>query len=868
MADQVEVDIRVNVQDGELAGLKDKIKKAGNEGEKAFKKMESTSGSCLTSFMGNLNLTENQLRTLEDLTRTWGDAFDFNKAKLERLGVDTESLRGKIQLVGNTITSYMGTKWNTVNAKVSEVANSIKTKLGGAINSVKSRFSGLTAGFKNLQASANNAGKGMGFLRSTASMTVGMIGYDLVMGMSNAARESINAAGKMEAFGKRLGMTSSEIQSFSAECDKLQKDFKKVDMRAVGASAEELGVKLNIPKGQMGELTKMTAVMSSAFVNEGRTQEDAILAVSDAMDGQFKRLQELGITQDKLKANGWNGNLEDTNSLMQAMNKTMDEMGFTETAQGIYTLDDAYKALEVAGGRLLADVLIPLTPVITGMVDVVVSGIDTIKQVVGGLKSAWDSLPDWAQYAIGITGFALAIGGLVSYIGMAVTAAGGLAAFIGGLLGPLGTVITVIGGISWPIVAAVAAVAALGVAIYELGKYFGWWSDVSSMFDAIVAGLQRMWDAFINHPDVQAVIQALGDAWNWLCDALQPVIQWLGEIWDTIFPPGAAGQVDAVGTILETLGAIWNALTMPIKLVIAGVKAFFQLLGMASDAGGDAFNTIYETLSSVWEVIQFIGAQVFNLFLPVINGLQVITSVIQGMFTGQIGILDGLMIIGQTVANMFVGFWSALGNLFLQGFMTVANYVAQGIMNIWNSFLGFLAQLATIPGQVWAYLMNVVSRVVSWASNMVSKAQSAATNFVNSIINGIANLPSRFRQSIDRVLTELGNWGKQMVDKAAQIMRDVANYIGQITGLTGASYEGFNINSDIGYSGFSSNDIGVTGVNTGGMLNNSLGTISTANNSKLTINNNFSGIIEEPAADFITSKVNEKIKKQIITRGL
>lgn len=219
-------------------------------------------------------------------------------------------------------------------------------------------------GFGGLGNGAKTAGGGLGFLRTAASMTVGMIGFDLVNSMVQGARESINAAASFERFGQRLGMTEGELQQFHGAVDKMQDSFRKVDMNAVGAAALEMGVKLKLPKASMDELTKTTAVMSSAFVKEGRTQEDAILAVSDAMDGQFRRLQEIGISQDMLMKNGWDGDINNKTGLLQAMNKTLDDMGFTQTAQEIVTLDDAWAALTVTGSQLIQSVLVPITPII------------------------------------------------------------------------------------------------------------------------------------------------------------------------------------------------------------------------------------------------------------------------------------------------------------------------------------------------------------------------------------------------------------------------------------------------------------------------------------------------------------------------
>ena len=285
----------------------------------------------------------------------------------------------------NKIVNFSSTAKNRISQAFTSATSSAKGKLAELDNSIAQ----ARAKLNQFSASAKSAGGGLRFLRSAASMTVGMIGYDLVNSMAQSARESINAAGNFQAFGKRMNMSQSEIDSFSQHCDKLQQSFKKVDMKAVGASALEMGVKLKLPKESMEELTKTTAVMSSAFVKEGRTQEEAILAVSDAMDGQFRRLQELGISQDQLKNNGWDGDINNKTSLLQAMNKTLDEMGFTDTAMQVNTLDEAYQMLSVSGGQLLSSILIPLTPTLVGIAIAVVGVIDGIKTFIGQLQAAW-----------------------------------------------------------------------------------------------------------------------------------------------------------------------------------------------------------------------------------------------------------------------------------------------------------------------------------------------------------------------------------------------------------------------------------------------------------------------------------------------
>ena len=231
----------------------------------------------------------------------------------DQASATAEKVNQNLTKIGNTVGGMISKVpgLGTIGAKLGHVGSTIKSKLEGPLTSARQKLQNLANGTKGF-------GAVLGPSKGALSMTSGMIGYDLFNGLIQAARSSINAASQLDYFGKRLNMSASETKNFRTDIDGLQKEFRKVDMTAVGATAEEMAVKFILPKKSLGDLTRMTAVLSSTLVKEGRTQEDAILAVSDALDGQFKRLQEIGITQDTLKANGWNGNLEDQGSLIDA----------------------------------------------------------------------------------------------------------------------------------------------------------------------------------------------------------------------------------------------------------------------------------------------------------------------------------------------------------------------------------------------------------------------------------------------------------------------------------------------------------------------------------------------------------------------
>lgn len=698
------------------------------------------------------------------------------KVKVSSLGVDINSTKGKIMSLGIAAKEAIG-------GGFSQGISLGKTKLSELSASVSSAKAKL-AGFYN---STKTAGGGLGFLRTAASMTVGMIGFDLVNSMVQGARESINAAASFERFGQRLGMTEGELQQFQGAVDKMQGSFRKVDMNAVGAAALEMGVKLKLPKESMEELTKTTAVMSSAFVKEGRTQEDAILAVSDAMDGQFRRLQELGISQDMLMKNGWDGDINNKTGLLQAMNKTLDDMGFTQTAQEIVTLDDAWAALTVTGSKLIQSILVPITPIIIAVVEM-------ITWMVEALQSAWSSMPDWAQTAATVAIFAGAILLVMGYI----SSLGGVLAILGSALAPL---IPIILGISAPMIAIVAIIAAIAFAVYEVGKAFGWWKDVGTMLEAIKNNIGRLWDAFINHPDVKATIKAIQDAWADLNESLKPVVDWLKGIWDEIFPESAKGKVDGTRAIIDAIGLVFESFRFRVQLVINILTIVWDVFnGIASLLRGDftgalsfftdAWNVLLEVLSPIAEFLESTLGPSFESFFAtisvfvlawqlVINVLQIIWNTIgqvigifQSFITGQISLSQALTLIWQTILQMYAQILSTI----ISTVRSWANQLGNNAVKAGSNFVyGVINWLTKLPGGAQTYLLAVVARIISAGAQWVSNAKTKAAQVVTGVILHINKLPGKVGQEFINIGLRMLSAGSQLVENAKQIGKKIVN---------------------------------------------------------------------------------------------
>jgi len=222
-----------------------------------------------------------------------------------------------------------------------------------------------------------------------------------------------------------------------------------------------------------------------------------------------------------------------------------------------------------------------------------------------------------------------------------------------------------------PLWAIVAVVAAVALAVYELGIAFGWWSDVGTMIDAIWAGLNRLWSAFISHPDVQAFLAAMTVAWNWLSAAVGNAINWVMSF----FQNNNSGKFDFVRALINAIGIAWRGMTSHIRLVITVVRLFIS------------------TMVNIYNRVRAIITNIRNLFAR-------LPGAIRGAISSLVGILTA-------------PFHRAYGAI-----KGVVNSIKTAAHSITNINLGGLTNKLTAPFQ------RAYSNIVGWAKKTYSNAQS------------------------------------------------------------------------------------------------------------------------------------------------
>ena len=606
--------------------------------------------------------------------------------------------------------------------------------------------------------------------------------------------------------------------------------FQKM-MEGAGAQATLFGTNIQAMGDKFSSMAQKDTLMSRSLAETGITMGELATAMgmtgatADEVKAKWKELdtnQRAAILGTAASMNeGKNANDSYKTSwagLQEQMNVAKDRLG---RLAGEVLLPVLVPAMQIA-----TDILQGLGDVISGVMSgplggfvsilgglggafmIGVAGAAALRNILGFLKleamfatvqtialafaeelQATGSITSAAANAIGATGF----------MGLA-TAAWGAATAVWAALAPL-----------LPFIAIAVAVA---VAIYEVGKAFGWWHDVGSMIEAIGAGLQKMWDAFINHPDVQAAISmvsnALSTLWSWIQQAGQAVLEFfginsgsnwdivgqiintVGQAWDTL--KGAIGTV--IGVIqnvigffqqlasIDPLGKIiegWNMLRGAVNDVVSSVLEFF---GIHVGGDFDVINTLMQGLTSLW-----------NALLPAIQAvIGIVSSVIgafQGVLTGQMDIQTAILSIWTSLSANLPVIFSVVSGIVMSFAVTLGQYAIQAGANFLRGIVTYIGQ---VPGRVFNYLVQTRARIISQMNQWVSTARARATSMVNGILSHIRTLPGRIYSAlvsvVGRIMSAGTAWVNAAREKAHAVVDGARNALSGMAGAISGALSG------------------------------------------------------------------------------
>lgn len=308
--------------------------------------------------------------------------------------------------------------------------------------------------------------------------------------------------------------------------------------------ADHMGVTMAEFKemGSKGELT------SKKIIEE-------ILASGSAIDDEFGKMpMTIGQAQTKIK-NGWDYLMlriqQDTgifSTIATSIDQTFEELfsdalGFMNAWNGIWNGpkdDSAYQKLR------------EVHPIISQTVDV-------LKKLVGVLDElgASTGVDNLIMKILLVAGAVTAIGGVLAIVGSAVSAVIGV---FSGLFSIVSGVAGFILSASWPVIAAIAAVAA---AIYFVKEN---WDTLITWFQP---GLALM----------QAGLELLADAWNDICPFIEKELPLLEAVANLV----GGVIVGALTVLLTVASGVFATIALLIRVVAAGLEQVAEFIQWCAD---------------------------------------------------------------------------------------------------------------------------------------------------------------------------------------------------------------------------------------------------------------------------------------------
>ena len=318
------------------------------------------------------------------------------------------------------------------------------------------------------------------------------------------------------------------------------------------------------------------------------------------------------------------------------------------------------------------------------------------EKIKSAVAQGWDTAMKWA--------------GVVATNAMTVATYGlAIAGFIADLaLSPIGLTILVI----------VGAIALLVVGVEKLGESFGWWTDFGSMFEAISAGINRVWQAFWNNEHIQEAIYIIqgfiynlqglfssvrgglmelifgtpGSAGDW--DIVEDIINVLGGIGEALWWLSSMDEIlevlRAVGALIGWISRQWNAFvqTPEFQTLIDDFREIRVLIGEVWKDIGTTFEEVGEIWAELWgddkksklgedgnELLEYwkaLASFIHNYIIPILK--VVIPGLIYGII-GPVVLLAKFIIFVRDVLNTIGGVLNTIGGIFSSVFTAIYSRV-------------------------------------------------------------------------------------------------------------------------------------------------------------------------------------------------
>ena len=637
-----------------------------------------------------------------------------------------------------------------------------KDNTSGAINSIRGKLASASA---------------MG------GMALQQVGQQMLSLGTSAVQAATKSSTEWNQLTSNIRSTSGAVAANVEEVKGFTKQTANVFGRTI---SDTRAAENNLTKYGMkwGEVKQMMTGVAQIAAGTGMSEEQASQAIVSAMAGRGQALKKMGL-DIKNYQDSTTGAINKTKLLADIQKK----YGAAATAYAkspeaaMNKLNNSIGTLKVSIGQGLIAVLEPLIPIVTGIANALNGWLKPITPLIAGIIAIGGGLALIGGYAMMIQPLVEIFRGLWAVIketeiattalaevkGILALASGTAAAeeelltgsLAGTAAGMEATAAATLGydASLWSVVAAelaavapilllVAALAVVAIAVYEVGKAFGWWKDVGSMIDAIKAGIQRLWSAFINNPDVKGLVNDLKSVFTELQTIVGQVAGAVGSAWNQLMSAlgvNSNQNVDAVRMLIDVLGLLGKAIILPFRAgvtvillylkIVSALISFFINLPATVNKGLTAITKFFTHLNTV-------ARSRVNLFINIVRkGFQRLPAVL-------------VQVLNQVIRRIII--WT----------VQMLNHGRQAGQRLVTGVLTFVKQL---PQEIVQWLTQTVSRVISFAGQLFSAGNSDGQNLFNGVKGAVAKIPDMVYSEFKGIAQKVISVGGDMYNAAKEV---------------------------------------------------------------------------------------------------
>ena len=485
------------------------------------------------------------------------------------------------------------------------------------------------------------------------------------------------------------------------------------------AKMDELGLSFYDSEGKMKPLKDQIGMLKDAF--KGLTpeqQQNALVTLygQESLSGMMALIDKGPDKLGKLTES-----LKNSDGAADKMAKTMQDNMNSSLEQMMGALESAAIVVQ----KVLAPAVRKVADAVSGLVDKFVSAPEPVQKMI---------------VTIGL--IVAAIGPLLVIFGQAVLVlqrvkVGFLALRSG--LALIGSGFTAISLPVLGIIAAIAAVIAIGILVYKN------WDKISKFGKEVWGNVKKF-----ASDAAEAIKEKWGDITKWFSDTWNNLKNGAKGLWDGTIQ-GAKDAVDSVknawngikewfanlwkGTT-SGLASAWDSVTTTLAPFVETIKTIFQpILDFFSGLWGQV-QTIF---GSAWEIIKTVVMGPVLLLIDLITGdfnqfKEDFAMLWQTLATA-------IQTIVQTFVNIVVGFYKS----FFQTVVNIWNAIVDGVKSLWGAFTTWVVNMAKsiVDGIVNGWnsfkqgTVDLWNATIQWVKDTWASFKQWVVDSANAIVNGV-----------------------------------------------------------------------------------------------------------------------------------